>query len=372
MSRFFRRDSVVDASQARCYGRWMRLRDLIGQDLATAGLRRALAAGHVPHAYLFEGPPGVGKRSAAIGLAMALGCPVEPREGCGRCDLCRRISSGIHPDVPTFEAEKALIVIEQAQAIVLLAQSRPHEAAARVIIIEDADRLNVNAANCLLKTLEEPSPGTHLVLVTSAPDRILPTIRSRTQRVRFRALPVAALVEVAVARGADRSKAQVAAALADGSVALTLAASGIVAGAGEAAAAAPTDDDDDEPAPAPDPWVAVDSLLAAAGGREIGPLLDAAVTAAGDKENKQDLPRLLALLARLYRDALTAAAGATELALFEDRARQLGRLGLGPLSKALEAIVEADTAIAANTNAVTAVERMLLVLRRQHQTGGRA
>src|SRR6185369_6849504 len=218
LGRLTSRAAAVDWPRARCYGRRVRLRDLEGQDHATALLRRAVASGHVPHAYLFEGPDGVGKRGAALGLGLALTCAVEPGEGCGACDGCRRIESGMHPDVPVFAAEGPQIVIEQAQAIVALAQSRPHEAAARVIVIDGADRLNVNAANCLLKTLEEPSPGTHIVLVTSAPERILPTIRSRSQRVRFRALSTDALVGLLVsAHGVDRQRAGVAAALAGGS-----------------------------------------------------------------------------------------------------------------------------------------------------------
>ena len=294
----------------------------------------------------------MGKRSAALGLAMALCCGAEPGQGCGVCEVCRRIGGGLHPDVPTFATDGPQIVIEQAQTIVALAQSRPHEAPVRVIIIDDADRLNLNAANCLLKTLEEPAAGTHIVLVTSAPDRILPTIRSRTQRVRFRALPAAALVEVAVARGAERERAQVAAALADGSVARgdarrrgsrrrrTTTAGAVACRLGGARHAAGR------------PGV-------------VGALFDAAVAAAGDKENKQELPRLLALLARLYRDAMAAAAGAPELALFAERVGRWRGGGRRACLRALGAIVEADAALAANVNAVTAVERMLLVLRRR-------
>jgi len=341
-----------------CYGRRVKLRDLQGQDHATALLRRAVAAGHVPHAYLFEGPDGVGKRSAALGLALALDCTVEPGEGCGRCETCRRIESGMHPDVPVFAAEGAQILIEQAQAIVALGQSRPHEAPARVIIIEGADRLNVNAANCLLKTLEEPWPATHIVLVTSAPERILPTIRSRSQRVRFRALPAEALVSLLVsAHGVSAQRAGVAAALSGGSVA-------------EALRAAQRGDGDDAAEDAV--WEAAEALRAAARSAEVGPIFDAAVAIAGDKETKGGLQPALAVLARIYRDALAAAAGAPELALFAEPAAELAPLGTRRLNRALAAIVEADNALGGNANAVVAFERLLLELRRNGESRARA
>jgi DNA polymerase III subunit delta' len=325
----------------------MRFHDLKGQDHATAVLRRAVASGHVPHAYLFEGPDGVGKRATAHGLALALTCTVAPGEGCGTCDSCRRIEAGLHPDVPVFAAETAQIVIEQAQAIVAMAQSRPHEAAARVIIIDEADRLNANAANCLLKTLEEPGPGTHLVLVTSAPERILATIRSRLQRIRFRALPVEVLVALLTeAHGIDARRAAVAAALADGSVARALRAAGA---------------EDDAI------WDSVTALRDAAGaggGASVGRIFDAAAAVAGDKEIKQALPPILSLLGRLYRDALVTAAQAPELALFREQAQELAGAGTTRLGRALAAVVEADAALGANMNALVAVERLLLELRR--------
>jgi DNA polymerase-3 subunit delta' len=171
----------------------MRLADLIGQDTARTALLRAIERGHLAHAYLFDGPRGVGKRSAAHGLALALNCPTAPGTGCGACEICRRIDAGLHPDVPTFgpSGPGGQIVIDDARTIQALARSRPHEAAARVIVVEDADAMNPNAANCLLKTLEESLARNHLVLCTSAPERLLPTIRSRTQHVRFRPLSVA-------------------------------------------------------------------------------------------------------------------------------------------------------------------------------------
>jgi DNA polymerase-3 subunit delta' len=330
----------------------MRLEDVIGQERVIEGLLRAVRTGHVPHAYLFEGPPGVGKRAAALGLALALTCGKAPGRGCGVCDTCRRIEGGLHPDVPTFAPEGPQMVIEQAKAIVALAQSRPHEAAARVIVVDDADALNPSAANSLLKTLEEPAPRNHLVLCTSAPDRLLPTIRSRAQRVRFRALAEGALLDVAAAHGVESGRARVAVALADGSAARML----------EAAR------DQEDGAGAEAKWNAVAQLRAAVAAPGITPALDAAAALASDKENKDALPPLVALLARLYRDALVTAAGAPELALFAERARELAALEPSRLLRALGAIVEADAALLANVNPTLALERLLVELRRRERS----
>jgi DNA polymerase-3 subunit delta' len=332
-----------------CYGRRVRLEDVLGQDRGIDGLLRAVRTGRVPHAYLFEGPPGVGKRATALGLALALTCAEVPGRGCGACESCRRIEAGVHPDVPTFAPDGPQLVIEQAKAIVALAQSRPHEAPARVIVVDDADALNASAANSLLKTLEEPAPRNHLVLCTSAPDRLLPTIRSRAQRVRFRALTEDALSKIAAAHGVDSARAQVAVALADGSAARML----------EAARA-----DDDSGAK----WEAVATLRAAVVAPGIAPALDAAAALAGDKENKEALPPIVALLARLYRDALVTSAGAPELALFAERARELGHLEPARLLRALGAIVEADAALLANVNPTLALERLLVELRRRERS----
>jgi DNA polymerase-3 subunit delta' len=324
----------------------VRLADVLGQDRVTDALARAVKGGHVPHAYLFEGPPGVGKRSTALGLAMALACQKAPGAGCGTCETCRRIDAGLHPDVPTFAPDGTQILIEQSKAIVALAQSRPHEAAVRVIIIDDADCLNPSSGNSLLKTLEEPAAGNHIVLCTSAPEKLLVTIRSRAQRVRFRSLGEDALLKIAAAHGLDAARAQVAVALADGSASRMLAA----AGADDGAA-----------------WEAVALLRAAVGTPGITPALDAAVALAADKEDKAALPPIVALLARLYRDALVAAAGAPELALFGDRAAELAGLGPVALSRALGAVVQADEALVANVNPTLLLERLLIQLRREER-----
>jgi DNA polymerase III subunit delta' len=342
----------------------MRLDDLRGQDQAVSVLRRAIATRRVPHAYLFEGPPGVGKRSAAIGLAMALDCEavrgataaLGTPSACGICETCRRIDAGLHPDVLTFAATGPQILIEQAQEIVALGQRAPHEAPARVVVIRDADRLNVNAANCLLKTLEEPAPGTHLVLCTAAPERLLGTIRSRTQRIRFRAVPTATLLEIASVRNLDRARAEVAAVIADGCVARFI------------GLASDTEDDGTRAAAA--------LLRAAARGRGIAPILDAAVEL-GDKESKDRLPDVLTLMGRIYRDALVEVVGAGELAVLagpaassereDDGLRGPTNLGPAALARSIGAVVEAETALAGNANAVLTLERLLLTLRREER-----
>jgi DNA polymerase-3 subunit delta' len=346
-----------------CYVVFVLLQDIAGQPRAIAVLHRALAGGHLAHAYLFEGPPGVGKRQAAVGVAMALDCEPSPGEACGRCESCRRIAAGLHPDVITVISDGPQIVMEQAQQIVALGQQRPHEARARVIIIDDADRLNASASNCLLKTLEEPLRGTHIVLVTSAPDRLLPTIRSRTQRVRFDRISEAAMLELGAARGLGRERTQVAAVLADGSMARFL-----------ALLSPPEADADPNASPGAateDPTVAIArTLRRAAAGRGIGPILDAAGEL-GNKEAKDRLPDALALLARAYRDAMVTAAGAPELSVLTgDGATELAfppSLGLAQLGRALTVIVEAEAALAGNVNATMALERMLLGLRREER-----
>ncbi len=326
---------------------FVRFEDVIGQERVVDGLARAVKSGHVPHAYLFEGPRGVGKRGVALGLALALTCAEAPGRGCGVCESCRRIEAGLHPDVPTFAPDGAQLVVEQAKAIVALAQSRPHEAPVRVIVVDDADALNASAANSLLKTLEEPAARNHLVLCTSAPERLLPTIRSRSQRVRFRALAEAALLRIATAHGIEPERAAVAVALCDGSAARMLAAAR----------------DDDGAA-----WQAIAELRAAVAAPGITPALDAASGLASDKENKAALPPLVALLARLYRDALVTSAGAPELALFGDHARELAALPPARLLRALDAIVEADAALIANVNPTLALERLLVELRRRERS----
>ncbi len=153
-----------------------------------AQLRRAIELDRVPHAYLFSGPPGAAMVDAAMALACALNCQVAPGAGCGDCEACSKILAGIHPDVVTLVREGAanIVPIESVRTQVIARLGLPpHEALVRVFVVEEATAMAPPAANALLKTLEEPPARTLFVLCTTAPEQLLPTIRSRCQRVRF-------------------------------------------------------------------------------------------------------------------------------------------------------------------------------------------
>ncbi|HEY6231940.1 MAG TPA: DNA polymerase III subunit delta' [Pyrinomonadaceae bacterium] len=179
------------------------LDQLIGNEHVKSLLRRILEARRVPGAMLFTGEDGIGKKLFALEIARALNCrtPIGP-EGCGKCPSCVRIAKfnypqstdsddwkGIiwtdHPDVGMVAAPKRILLVEQMRLIEREANYRPYEGKARVFLVEDADKLNEASANALLKVLEEPPHTSHIVLLTSRPAMLLPTIRSRCQMVRF-------------------------------------------------------------------------------------------------------------------------------------------------------------------------------------------
>jgi DNA polymerase III subunit delta' len=181
---------------------------LIGNNTVKDLLRRILEAKRLPGAMLFVGEEGVGKKLFALEIAKALNCR-KPRgvEGCGECPACKRISKfnypqsaesddwkkiiwSDHPDVGMVVAPKRVLLVEQMREIEGAANYRPFEGAARVFLVDDADKLNESSANALLKVLEEPPDTSHIILLTSRPAQLLSTIRSRCQMIRFS--PIAA------------------------------------------------------------------------------------------------------------------------------------------------------------------------------------
>jgi DNA polymerase-3 subunit delta' len=143
----------------------------------------------LPHALLLQGRPGLGKHDFAVQLAQALLCE-QARDGvaCGQCHTCRLFAAGTHPDlagVGLVEDAKS-ITVDQIRALGDFLSLRPHTAARKVVIISPAEAMNINAANSLLKLLEEPPLGSMLLLVTSHPARLPATIRSRCAHLLFR------------------------------------------------------------------------------------------------------------------------------------------------------------------------------------------
>ncbi|MDI6831962.1 MAG: DNA polymerase III subunit delta' [Actinomycetota bacterium] len=155
---------------------------VFGQDRAVAILRGMLERGEVPHALLFTGPRGVGKRTTALLFSAALLCPSGTPDA---CPSCLRVARGTHPDLHLVEPEGAQILIEQVRDLERELSLKPQEARRKVAVIDEAASMNESAANAFLKTLEEPPPGTCIILVTAAAEGLLPTIASRCQEVRF-------------------------------------------------------------------------------------------------------------------------------------------------------------------------------------------
>jgi len=197
---------------------------IIGNERAIGLLKSSIEQGRVAHAYLFAGPAGVGKGLVAREFAKALNC--ERGEGraepCNECVSCRKIDHETHPDVRWFRPAGAMrmIRVEQVAEFLQAAQFRPFEGRWKVFILVDADRLNVQSQNKVLKTLEEPAPDTAIILTSAVPEALLPTIRSRCQRVAFHPIPREAIEGFLIEHhGASQERAGVAAALARGSLA---------------------------------------------------------------------------------------------------------------------------------------------------------
>lgn len=210
----------------------MIFRDIIGHRRLTTLIARAIDRESLPPTLLFAGPTGVGKWAVARATAQAVNCIDQVRpagdlaiDACGTCRSCDRIARGVHVDVLMLEPDdRASIKIDVVREMLSKISYRPFEGRRRVVLIREADTLEPESQNSLLKSLEEPPPGTMFILTTAVPGTLLPTVRSRCMRLRFGRL-TAAEVASGLTRDHEYSDAEAreAAPLADGSLGQALA-----------------------------------------------------------------------------------------------------------------------------------------------------
>jgi DNA polymerase-3 subunit delta' len=375
--------------------------ELVGQDPVVAQLQAAVAAAGrggtaMTHAWLFTGPPGSGRSVAARAFAAALECP---RGGCGECSACHTVRAGTHADVALVVPEGLHILVEEARQIVRRASSAPTVGPWRVLVVEDADRLEERTSNTLLKVLEEPPPRAVLMLCAPAADDLPPTIRSRCRLVALRTPPAAAVAEVLERRdGVSHEVAAFAARAAQGHVgrarrlardpeaqrrrrevlglpglvssvpACFVAAENLVAATAEEASAVTGPRDAAE----------TSALRESLGDTGTGKALPRGTAGAikdlerrqksrGTRSQRDALDRALADLAAFYRDVLMVQVGAGVPLVNADLAADVARLAATSTPEAtlrrIESTFTCRTAIEANVPPLLAVEAMTLRLR---------
>jgi DNA polymerase-3 subunit delta' len=378
--------------------------DVVGQPAAVAVLSRAARAAAMPadqrgsemtHAWLVTGPPGSGRSTAARAFAAALQCPDL---GCGECHECRTALSGAHADVTVVATEHVQLRVDDVRPLVSLAQQRPSAGRWRVIIVEDADRLNDASGNVLLKAVEEPPTRTVWVLCAPSPEDVLTTIRSRCRHVGLRVPPVADVADLLVRRhGVDHSVASFAARAAQSHIGLArrlaldegsrirrrevlklpqqvtgvgaavLAAGELVEVAAEEAKSATADRDAAERA-------SLLHSLGAEGAGTLPPTVRAAVRQLEENQKRRAtraqrdvLDRAMVDLLSLYRDVLVVQLGASVELVNAELSREVTELASSSSPedtlRRMEAIGLARERIEANVAPLLAVEALMVSLR---------
>jgi DNA polymerase-3 subunit delta' len=335
---------------------------LVGNERAKETLRRMLRQGRVPGALLFAGEEGLGKRSFALELARALNCRDKRGvEGCGVCPACVRIGNFKYPAADDKDEYKKIIWSEHRDVGLVLPYNRnvyihavreleresnfrPFEGHARVFIVQDAESLTDASANALLKTLEEAPPTTHIILNTSRPSGLLPTIRSRCQTVRFAPLTAEELESFLVKQGKRAgAEARLAAQLASGRPGVAL---GLNLDTYRARR---------------DAMLGVVEALAAGGDRV---RLLRAAEEMGDAKNKDEYEPRLDALEILVRDLWLLALGGGGALVNQDLRERLARLaeGVRPARAAswLTRLEELRGRLAVNVNRRAATDALFL------------
>jgi DNA polymerase-3 subunit delta' len=371
--------------------------DVVGQEPAVAVLREAAAdPSRMTHAWLLTGPPGSGRSNAARAFAAALQDP----SGDPRSPGCATVLAGTHPDVTFVSTEGVVIRADTVRPLVELAQRAPSQGRWRVIVIEDADRLNETSGNVLLKAIEEPPPRTVWLLCAPSPQDVLVTLRSRSRSVALRVPPVEAVAELLVRRdGVDPQVALVAARAAQSHVgvarrlardpeararrAAVLRIAPRVRGVGDAVLAAgelvETAQADAKAATEERDAVERQQLLRSLGAEGLAtvpPALRGAVKQLEEEQKRRAtraqrdvLDRAMIDLLSFYRDVLVLQLG-SEVHLVnaehEEAARSIAESTTPELTvRRMDAIGEARTRLDGNVAPLLAVEAMLIALRPQ-------
>jgi DNA polymerase III subunit delta' len=325
---------------------------LLGQEKAKTLLTRSLAAGRTPHAYLFRGPEGVGKQLFAQVMAATLNCR-QTLDGaaCGNCSSCRKFRSGNHPDFVVIRPEQGSIKIDRIRELIKALSYPPYESATRVVLLEDIHTMRREAANSLLKTLEEPPENNLLILTVESSKSILSTISSRCQTIPFFQLSQGDTVRILLEKGMEDKTAVLLARLSEGSP-------------GRALLFRKTE--------MVETWEKVITVVmdsSASGDSQVGLLLQMAEVMAGLKEN---LFPFLGLLRIWIRDALVYPVGQEKRDGAMGNTRRTGRDWLGnrapeELFNKLRAIDRAEQELGRNCNRTLVCEILLFRLQQQER-----
>jgi DNA polymerase-3 subunit delta' len=335
---------------------------LIGQKKAVSLLDQSLKAGRLAHAYLLVGPPHVGKMTLALRLAQALNCEAETRP-CLACTACKKIAAGTHSDVIVIgleqnedEVEAKLIGIDQIKEVQHAASLPPFEGKHKVFIIDGAELLSTDAANCLLKTLEEPEPNVTFILLTTNDRLLLPTVVSRCQRLELAPLPISeetrALVESAKI---EPERARLLAGLSHGCPGWALAANG--------------DENTLQRR-----HEEVNRLVEVIKDGYEGRFEYAARLAAGFNRDRGAVYEVLERWLDYWRDLLLAKLGGDDLITNIDRRSELGEMAAGyrldQIKEYIESIRRAAEQLHRNVNARLALEVLMLDIPSKKEGGG--
>ena len=321
----------------------MTFESIIGQDRPIRFLNQMLHKGSLPHALLFTGIDGIGKRKTAVALGMALNC-LSPAgvSACGACPSCHKVVSGSHPDMVTVRPEGTFIKIDQVRRVSRELRFAPLDGKRRIVIIDDAQAMNLEASNAILKILEEPPKHTILILTAFQKADLLPTIASRCQQIAFRPIPHEKVAEVLVnSRGLKRETAMAIAVATKGSLGKALSMDG-------------------------EAWTEWRSGLleqiSSLSMKSIQPVLGFSDVLSRDKDRLADA---LDMLMTWFRDLLMCKV-APERIINRDAINEIEQVSKGQsirqLLEKVEAVLSAQTAISRNSNPRLALDVMMVHL----------